>query len=76
MGLRGQMRTLLPDVFEFNDRFQVAYRQKDPNPAAEILATSLCSSKLKREPMLTMGYISAGQSEHRNKAIFLVARGA
>jgi hypothetical protein len=36
------MRSLAPDVFEFNDRFQVAYRQKDPNPAADILATSLC----------------------------------
>ena len=36
------MRSLVPEVFEFNDRFQVAYRQKDPNPAAEILATSLC----------------------------------
>jgi LysR family transcriptional regulator, transcriptional activator for bauABCD operon len=42
---RGQMRSLVPDVFEFNDRFQVAYRQKDPNPAAEILATSLCSKQ-------------------------------
>ena len=39
---RGQMRSLVPEVFEFNDRFQVAYRQKDPNPAAGILATSLC----------------------------------
>jgi DNA-binding transcriptional LysR family regulator len=39
---RGQMRSLVPDVLRFDDRFQVAHRQKDPNPAVEILANSLC----------------------------------
>jgi hypothetical protein len=39
------MRSLVPEVFEFNDRFQVAHRQKDPNPAAEILATALSTKQ-------------------------------
>lgn len=39
---RGQMRSLLPDVLRFDDRFQVAHRQKDANPAVGILAAALC----------------------------------
>jgi DNA-binding transcriptional LysR family regulator len=38
---RRQMRSLLPEVLRFDDRFQVAHRQKDPNPAVEILAAAL-----------------------------------
>ena len=39
--LRERMRSLMPEVFTFNDRIQVAYRHKDPNPAAEIFAAAL-----------------------------------
>lgn len=39
--LRDRMRSLLPEIFTFNDCIQVAYRHKDPNPAAEIFAAAL-----------------------------------
>lgn len=38
---RGRMRALLPDRLRFDDTFQVAHLQKDPNPAVELLAAAL-----------------------------------
>ncbi len=38
---RGRMRSLLPEVLCFDDRFQVAHLQKSPNPAVDLLAAAL-----------------------------------